>query len=198
MNKRIIYIQIALEAALPVLGFFWWDWSLYFILLFYFFDLFAKELTVQLKANQINKYQEGKSTKSWLAYALASIGLLVLSLILIHVGMRFEHPSIDFLHEAIAFWKYEELGLQQGYVFFPLALYVAYQEYKMQFLLPARYRKTTMKAMWKDHLIGKVVLLFGSTIACFVLVLTPLPEIVIVLSIITIVAGYSIWVLNYR
>lgn len=198
MNKRVLYIQLILEAALPILGFFMWNWSLYFILLFYFFDLLSNELTVQLKSHQINKYQGGKHQKEWVIRAIMSIGILSLSFLLIHVGMRLLHPEIDFMKEAIAFWTYEELGVQQGYLFLPLVFYMSYQEYKMQFLFPARYRTTTMKVLWRNHYYNRLMLLIGSVVACAVLFFTPLPEIVIVLLIIAAVAGISVWKINQR
>lgn len=198
MNKRILYIQILLEAALPILGFFMWNWSLYFILLFYLFDLLANELTVQLKAFQINKYHGGRSRIDWLKNAIVSLAILGISVLFIHIGMRLEHPEIDFIKEAIAFWTYEELGIQQGYLFLPLVFYMAYQEYKMLFLMPARYRTVSMKELWKSHNYNRVLLLLGSVLGCVILYVTPLPEIAVVLSIIVAVSGLSLWKLNHR
>ena len=198
MNKRVLYIQILLEAALPILGFFMWNWSLYFILLFYFFDLFANEFTAHLKSYQIKKHQGGNSKKEWFTNAAVSLGVLGLSMLLMHVGMRLEHPEIDFSKEAIAFWTYEELGIQQGYIFLPLVFYMSYQEYKMQFLFPARYRSMTMKTLWKGQNYNRLILLIGSAIGCVILYFTTLPEFAVVLSIIMVVAGLSLWKLNQR
>lgn len=198
MNKRILYIQILLEAALPILGFFTWNWSLYFILLFYLFDLLANEFTVQLKAFQINKYQGGRSRIEWLKNAIVSLAILGISVLFIHIGVRLEHPEIDFIKEAKDFWTYEEFGIQQGYLFLPLVFYMAYQEYKMMFLIPARYRTVSMKELWKSHNYNRILLLLGSLFGCVILYVTPLPEIAVVLSIIVAVSGLSLWKLNHR
>ena len=50
------YIQLVGDAIIPILGFFFWDWNLYFILLFYFLDMLTKEVLLHLKSNKINQY----------------------------------------------------------------------------------------------------------------------------------------------
>ena len=41
-KKTLLFIQIIGELAIPLIGFFFWNWSLYFILLFYMIEnLFA-------------------------------------------------------------------------------------------------------------------------------------------------------------
>ena len=58
LNPKII--QVAADAAIPLMGFFLWDWSLYFILLFYLLDLLASEIIAHLSARKIREYNGQK------------------------------------------------------------------------------------------------------------------------------------------
>ena len=53
MNQRVKYVQLFTEALIPLLGFFMWDWGLYFILLFYFIDITTDEVFSHLKSKKI-------------------------------------------------------------------------------------------------------------------------------------------------
>ena len=133
-------IQLFSEALIPLLGFFLWDWGLYFILLFYIIDLFANEFVIHLKSRKTTDFQLEKSNKlTWVKNGLISLFLIVVVIVLIHVVMRSIDPSIDFKQQAQNFWNYTELGIKQGYVLFPLLFFVGYQQYKMQFLARAKY-----------------------------------------------------------
>lgn len=163
-------IQLFSEALIPLLGFFLWDWGLYFILLFYIIDLFANEFVIHLKSRKTTDFQLEKSNKlTWVKNGLISLFLIVVVIVLIHVVMRSIDPSIDFKQQAQNFWNYTELGIKQGYVLFPLLFFVGYQQYKMQFLARAKYRNTIMKDLWSRHLqafivvIGFCGLTFGLT-----------------------------------
>ena len=51
------YIQILGDAVIPLLGFFVWNWNIYFILLFYLLDLLVKEVVIHFKSNRIVKFK---------------------------------------------------------------------------------------------------------------------------------------------
>lgn len=165
MVKRFKYIQILLESLIPLLGFYFWNWSLYFILLFYFLDLVADEVITHLKSKAISKEQKhGLSRK--IAWPALSLLMLTLMVFLIHVNMIQLVPGIDFAEEAYLFWTYTELGVQQGYVLLPLVFVAAFQKYKMEFLRPRKYRWITHNDLWRQHILA-TLLLIG--IVCFVL-----------------------------
>lgn len=195
MSKRMFYIQIAGEALIPLFGYFLWDWSLYFIILFYLADMLINEVILHLKSRKINNYDAGKSLREWLIVGSVSLALLILSVIVIHIAIRSLHPQIEFVKEALVFWKYEEMGIQQGYILLPLLIVMAYQRYKMEFLFTARYRTESLKSIWIKHLKAFPVIIAGSGL-CIGLSTFYVPGDLIVL--LTIIGFSSLYRLVYR
>lgn len=197
-KQRLAYIQIALEATIPLAGFFAWDWSLYFILLFYIIDLLAGEMTMHLKSRQIANYQEGKSRKEW--FVQGAIGMLLFLAVLagIHTMMKLYHPEINFAKEIHAFWTYEEMGIPQGYVLTPLVFLLSFQQYSFEFMLPARYRTMEIKSLWKPHFLALGLMCAGCLLALLLNAVVKVPEIVYVLAIVCAGAGFSLWKMRQR
>ena len=187
------YIQLGLEASIPLLGFFLWDWSLYFILLFYFIDLFAAELIMHLKSYKIAQFRNTQqSSKEWVVRSIFSLTVLVIGGTLIHFAMLFIQEGIQFWDEVVAFWNYEEMGLKQGYVFVPLVVLLSYQQYKMEFLLPARYRSHQMKDIWRKHTKALVVIAGFAGVCLGISLVYVLPEIVFVFGIVAFTVVYKL------
>ena len=140
MKINPIYIQLIGDAAIPLAGFFWWEWSLYFILLFYIMDLLVAEGVTHLKSKKVVEFR-GEAPKQWMLSGAISFLLLVIVVSTVHGAAFFIHPGIDFQKELWSFWTYEELGVQQGYVLLPLLLFAGYQQYKLFFLAPRRHEQ---------------------------------------------------------
>jgi hypothetical protein len=193
--QRFKVIQVLLEATIPILGIFLWDWSLYFIILFYMLDLFADHVFLHVKSKRVIK--ENKTAgKGWLSYGIGAGVLLSLSLLLAHFTVLNTHPGIDFLMELKNFWTYEELGVQQGYVLLPMLFFAAYQQYKMEFLLPARYRSMEIQTIWLPAL-RSFYLLFAFTSLAFGLSFwVNWSDTVYVLAIVTISSAYKLFELK--
>ena len=154
------YIQLLSEALIPLLGFFLWDWGLYFILLFYILDMFANEFVIHLKSRKTTDFQIEKRNKlTWIKSGVMSIALITVIIVLIHLVMRSIEPGINFIEQATSFWNYTEFGIKQGYVLLPLLFFAGYQQYKMQFLASAKYRNTVMKYLWKKHFQAFIVVI---------------------------------------
>ncbi|MCE2681846.1 MAG: hypothetical protein LW704_02615 [Cryomorphaceae bacterium] len=189
LNPKII--QVAADAAIPLMGFFLWEWSLYFILLFYLLDLLASEIIAHLSARKIHEYNGQK--KRELKQAMISMMLFVVTLFVVHVFVAVAVPGIDFKKEALAFWSYEDMGIAQGYVLIPLVLFVAIQRYRMEFLMRGKFRTVQSSIFWQQHfkmyfmLIGGVGLALG--IAHFVLV----PELAYVLAAVVSTTAYTLY-----
>lgn len=188
------YIQWGLEAAIPLLGFFAWDWNLYFILLFYFLDLLSAEMVVHLKARQIVRYRgEAKLKSEWLKYGVISALALFALIAIVHLAMYLLHPEIQFLREIQEFWTYEEMGVQQGYLFVPLVFFLGYQQFRVEFMMPARYRMIPLNEIWKTHLRTWVVLLLAGVLVGVVNSVVQLPELIYVLGIVVSTVAYKWW-----
>lgn len=150
MTRRTRSIQALFEALIPVLGYFLWDWNLYFILLYYFFELLADEVMLWLKLRSIGERQQ-KSGILALKRAFGSMLVFILSLLIIHFAIYVIYPDLDFKTEFIRFWNYTELGIAQGYVLLPLIGFAAYQQYKMNFLMMNGPERFSMHEVWKKQ-----------------------------------------------
>jgi hypothetical protein len=154
------YIQIAGDALIPLLGFFLWDWSLYFIVLFYLLDLLTREILLHVKSGRIRK---GKKTKnnllSWVKMGTLSFLGLLSSIVLIHLTMPNIAQDFNPILEIDAFWNYEEMGIKQGYLLVPLIAFMGFQQYKTEFIVPKLYESLSIEALWKGHFNSMFVLL---------------------------------------
>jgi hypothetical protein len=189
------YIQLFGDLVIPLGGFFFWDWGLYFILLFYILDILVGEVIMHLKSKKTVEFN-GKWKKSWIISGSRSSILLLLSVVGIHLAMFFVQPGIDFGKELIAFWTYEEMGVQQGYLLTPLLAFAAYQQYKMTFLMPAKFRTTDLTQMWKSHQRAFFIVIAGAGIATGIAQFVLLPEIVSVLVIVGVNTSYQYFFKN--
>lgn len=193
MKLNSKYIQLASEALLPLLGFFLWNWSLYFILLFFFIDMFVDELMMHVKSRKITVFQFNKeNTKHWVRGGVLSAVTLLITVLIIHFALYFIVDGIDFWKEALAFWNYEEFGIKQGYLLVPLLLLVNYQQYKMEFLMSATYRKASLISVWRKHTIALYVALGFAGLCMGMSQFIVFPEIVYVLGIVVFSALYKL------
>jgi hypothetical protein len=159
------FTQLIAEAILPVLGFYYWNWSWYFILLFYILDVAAKEVILNLQANKIYKTQGGDQIrKTWKKSSGQSVLLGAAVLIMLHVLQFLRVPNFSISKETISFLGHEEMGIAQGIILVPLIVLNVWMQYKMNFLKMNRHFKTKMAVMWVEHLhyrfyVGSVVAL---------------------------------------
>lgn len=190
------YILLISDAAIPLLGFFFWNWSLYFILLFYALDLLARETITHLKTKKMYEAQHLKSREKWVRNGVVSAVLLLCVLAGIHGAMFFIAPGIDFGKELIEFWQYEELGIQQGYLLLPLVGYAAYAQYKMEFLMTGKARTVLVDTLWKEHQKALLFMVAGCVLALGMGAAIAIPELVYVLGVVCASAAYTLLVKN--
>lgn len=183
LNQK--YIQLFSDSLIPLLGFFYWDWSVYFIILFYFIDLLVSEIIMHLKSKSIQQNSDKTPlSKNWLFNGSLSLLIIVGILFLTHVGIYYHQTSIDFTTEIYNFWSYKELGIEQGYVLVPLVAVAAYMRYKMEFLVPKKFITSTHQSIWKPHLRINTLLLAGVVLGLTLLYFFVIPEFIILLAIV--------------
>lgn len=182
---------MAADAAIPLMGFFLWEWSLYFILLFYLLDLFASEIIAHLSARKIRAYNGQK--KLDVKQSMISLVLFVVTLFVVHVFVAAAVPGIDFKKEAIAFWSYEDMGIAQGYVLIPLILFVAIQRYRMEFLMRGKFRILQASNFWQQHFRMYFILIGGVGLSLGLALLVAIPELAFVLAAVVFTTAYAIY-----
>lgn len=191
MNLNPKYVQLIGDALIPLLGFFWWDWSLYFILLFYGLDLIANEIIIHLKSRKIIQFQS-EDKQIWLKLGVFSAFTLILIVFLCHLTILNLYPSIDFQQEIISFWQYEELGIQQGFILVPLIAITAYQQYSIFFIRTQIFRKVGLKSIWKNHLTALLIILGITGIFLGLSKWILIPDVVIIIGIVVLSSVYSL------
>lgn len=192
MKIKQAYIQLIGDAVIPLAGALFFDWSLYFILIFYCLDLLATEVILHLKSKKTIEFRGLVNTK-WLKYGLTSGVLLLVALLLIHVSVFFIQSGIDFQKELIDFLSYKEMGIAQGYILVPLIAFSAYQLFRMNFLMPARFRTITLDEIWRSHHISLLVIIGFSGIVIGLSQFLVFPELVYTLAIVAISSAYQFW-----
>ena len=193
------YIQVLGDGIIPLLGFFFWDWNLYFILLFYFIDMFTKEVLLHLKAKKIVAHQiETESPtvqnekKVWMKWGIISLILLIFSIFLIQISMPFIQDQFNAKNEIIRFWSYKEMGIEQGYIFVPLIIFMGYTQLKMEFLTPAVFTRMNNSQLWQPHLKAMLILVAFTALTFGLVHFIKIQEVIFVISIVLISSLYQI------
>jgi len=192
VNRK--YVLLISEALIPILGFFFWEWGLYFILLFYFIDIAAQEVIMHLKSKKIIETQNINNKKNWIQSGVLSLFAVTTMIGLIHFVMLSIDPSIDFIEQIKVFWTYEELGVQQGYLLVPLVAFTAYSQYKMEFLMQRKDNNAQLNVEWKRHIRAILFIIGFSGIALGLTQLVVFAEVVYVLAIVGGITLYSLLV----
>lgn len=194
------YVQLVGDAVIPLLGFFLWNWNLYFILLFYFIDMLTKEVLLHVKSNKINHFTDNplnpkrrNDRSSWIKYGMLSGIVFTFILILVHFSMPFILPEFNAITEIQKFWFYKEMGIEQGYVLVPLIVLMGFTQYKVEFLLPAQYTKMTIQNLWKSHIQAMLVILAFTGLTFGLVTFITIPQWVLVIGIVTFSSIYQLF-----
>lgn len=189
------FIQIIGDGIIPLMGYFLWDWSLYFILLFYFLDLFTKELLLHLKTKKIKSVQHHNDSsliKKWFFKGVISLTILCLSLLLIHLTMLYLYPNFSALKEIISFMSYTEMGIPQGILLIPLIVAMGYVQFKNEFIKPKQYLTLKFQLIWKHHLNSGLIILGGSGLGLGISTFIILPEWFFIITIVFVSGIYQV------
>lgn len=124
MRKAQLFSEILGDCLLPLLGFLWWGWDLYFILLYLLFDY-----TIRIGFIAINP--STRKIHVLLRPVLFYLSFVVLS----HFYMTLTDPTWRFSKDFSAFFWYEELWIPQGLVLIPLLIYAEISRQRMEKIL---------------------------------------------------------------
>jgi hypothetical protein len=189
------YLQLVGDALIPLAGALFFDWGLYFILLYYFLELIAQEVIIQLKSKKIADYN-GKAHAFPVKHTVLSVLFLFVGIGLVHVAVYVIHPTIHFPTELVEFLTYEEMGIQQGILLLPLIAFAEYQQYRMTFLMPAKFRSVRFEDLWKSHHQAQLLVIAAAGISVGLAQVVALPDLAYVLAIVLFRATYHIWLIR--
>jgi len=143
MNKRTaFFVQLIGELVIPLLGYFLWDWSLLFILLFYlienlFFSYFRIETVREVKKTVWKKEQPRE-----LKIFSKSLTLWTIEFVLVHLFIAVIYPNQSFIKEWVDFFMYQDLGIPQGIILLPLIYISSRMKMKQDVMLNIRNLKS--------------------------------------------------------
>jgi hypothetical protein len=135
---------------------------LYFIL-----ELLFSEGFLHLKAHKINAKRT--AVNSWVISGISGAIAMIAVILLIHVGFSILSPEIDFQKQFIAFIAYEDMGIAQGFVLFPLLIVSGYQKYKLEFIRLKKYETLSIKRMWRFQLMKYFFILLLTGCCCLIM-----------------------------
>lgn len=175
-NQRIILAFG--DLIIPILGYYWWNWDLHFIFLFYYLDVLSSVVTNGLKLNKISLFRTGKSQAAVHIRQLVSWYVFVLiGLAAFEVGMLFLYPDLNLMGSLIYFLKYEEMGIPQGAILLPLIFLMNYQQYQLTFIKNGAFR--VLPISYVGNLAKTCFLFFTAAGLMFLvinIILPPLPD----------------------
>lgn len=179
--QRFFLIQTLLEALIPTIGYFYWNWDLSFILLFYLLDYLLAFGILIAKGRKRSDYTRQAAEKKLLVQqTVVGFALMSAACAGMAVGVQLLHPDLDWQQRILAFLAYEDMGIRQGYVLVPLIVLNGILVYRQQFLMPARYRVLPMKAITQPFVTEGLALLGCAGLFVGVASLVRFPEEVVI------------------
>lgn len=145
-QRQFIFIQLVLELAIPVLGYFFWKWDTTFILLFYALDWLTAIAFNFLKTFKRLAFTSLKNERkqALIHHSIALFSFLG-TLGSLYLVLKAIVPHFSLSQRFMDFLAYEDMGIAQGYVLIPLLVLSGYSAYKREFLLPKLHERKSVK-----------------------------------------------------
>ena len=145
MNQRIARtIQIIGELAIPLLGYFFWNWSFSFILFFYIIEnlflLYFRIETIQNVKSTILKAERVVDVKLLLFF----LGLWIVEFALIHFLLKIIATNKNLLNAWQDFFLFEDMGVPQGFILIPLLYFASRLKMKQDIVIEIKKINTKL------------------------------------------------------
>lgn len=163
LNPKVV--QTIGAAIIPIMGFYFWNWDLYFILLYYFLDQLVVEFFMHVMSREIAVEHADRKT-TWIKGGVISLTLYLSFVLFVHLTFLMLIPNIDFPQRIIEFLTYKDLGVEQWMLLFPLLVLVGYQRYNLEFKMRGGAKTFSMESIWKPHLFTNAIIV-GFTLLVF-------------------------------
>ncbi|MBP5982420.1 MAG: hypothetical protein KA734_01770 [Fluviicola sp.] len=191
--KQSAIFQTVLEAALPLAGYFFWHWDTSFILLFYLLDWILFLAINSVKAKKRFAFSQlAIEKKQAIRTLLLGTAFLIITCFVVLLTMQLLQPTFNFSERVVAFLRYNDMGIEQGYVLLPLLLLNGISVYKQQFIRPELYKYLTMGQLINESSKQGLLLLACAGLFLGVALFVQLPEEILLFSTIIGTTGYRI------
>uniref|UniRef100_UPI00404B9C5A hypothetical protein n=1 Tax=Fluviicola sp. TaxID=1917219 RepID=UPI00404B9C5A len=191
--RQSALFQTVLEAALPLAGYFYWHWDTSFILLFYLLDWILFLAINSVKAKKRFAFSQlAIEKKQAFRTLLLGTAFLIITCFVVLLTMQLLQPTFNFSERVVAFLRYNDMGIEQGYVLLPLLLLNGISVYKQQFIRPELYKYLTMGQLINESSKQGLLLLACAGLFLGVALFVQLPEEILLFSTIIGTTGYRI------
>lgn len=169
------YIQTIGELVIPLLGFFFWKWTLHHVVLFICLDLIFSHFFSILKYRKINAFGPDRNPKNEIIKSiLLNTSLVLVVLVLGNIAAILVQSNTTFSNSLHSFFFLKEFGIPQGYLLLPLLILANTQLYKLNFIKPQLFRHQTVRQLSTQSRFSLLVTISGSAIAIGIASLFPL------------------------
>ncbi len=160
INPKLI--QLVGDIIIPTLGYLFWGWGLFFIVLFFLLDLIIREFFFIKKTHKIisvQHFNQSSFKRKFTLFSLGSIGLLLCVLTLSFLIFYKILPKFEFTKELKGFLFYTEFGIPQFILLFPLLYFGGMMQFKREFILPKKYLELKFKPITTAHFKTYVIII---------------------------------------
>lgn len=147
MKKAQLFSEILGDVLLPILGYLFWGWDLYFILLFIIFDLSVRLAFAFFRP-------ESRSVQVLLRPILFYLSFLVIS----HFYIVLSEPTWRFGTAFSDFFWYEDFFIPQGLILLPLLIYTERSRQRMELMLNGTYNAVLHMKKLGNRLLASTVI----------------------------------------
>ena len=148
-NKLILLLG---DVIIPILGYFFWNWGLYFIFLFLFLDLLSYNILYYYKHRKIQRFRNQPIKTGQI---VGHFGILSITTALVFIGYSYLFNAIQettYTTEMVAFFFYKDMGFAQGYILLPIIILTALMTYKTEFILHGQFAKQSIPQLFMSYL----------------------------------------------
>ncbi len=171
MKKAQLLSEIVGDVFLPVLGYLFWGWNLYFILLFILIDFSVRLLFAIWRPVT-------RSIQLLLRPTLFYLSFLILS----HFYIVLTEPTWRFATAFSAFFWYEDLFIPQGLILLPLLIYTERSRERMELMLNGSYNASQQLKKLGNRLLWGTLIFMLMSLCLVVFNWTETVEIIFFLS----------------
>lgn len=168
MNRQEKIGSLIGDIGIPIFGFFFWNWSIYFICLYFILDQFSREISGLIRMNSIRE-RVRLAPQMYFVH----ISSFVLCLLAVHYYVHSLHSDIIFLKEINDFFWFEDMGIAQGFILIPIVLFSERMRYKMNTKL---FTDEMHLKHWRHHTVQIIAYLILFLSLSLVLSFVPMSE----------------------
>ncbi|MEX1001493.1 MAG: hypothetical protein WDZ35_05200 [Crocinitomicaceae bacterium] len=190
--KNPLIQQYLLEIALPVVGYFFFGWSMAIIAAFYFIDFFASEIARNRRVYKVYKTNSSNHPSSYFVLSIfAGLALFTVNLLWVWTSIQDIFPEKEQLVNELTTFAKEELWL-----LLPVVYLVYHFKDLLTFYMPRRFVKTDYKKMVIYQMVELFILTFLIFIGMFLWYYFKMDDISVLISFIVLKIGFDILLLQ--